>query len=379
MSKDKHVIKAQWFKTNTDKSERNLGLDIARTACTLIVICMHTNNFMRPFFSGYKYFFPIGFIAQDLFFALSGFLVGKQILKYINTSTNALGLLKFYKNRWLRIVPLYWLFLIINAGLFYSFYKYSALSFFKVDFKIVDYVFFLQNFAWPHPGFFPEVWPLAIEEWSFLLLPLPIFALVKLLKKPLSNKQLITLIILEIVLINLVRIHYVLNNNPETDWELRKIVVYRLDALLYGFLTLLLILNFRPFLEKNKNWLLVIGLIGSIFIYFVGLKFHPLIYKSLLFSLVPICCSAMLIYFYFTNFSFIKNKLKSFITHISLVSYSLLLTHLYFLQFLLLCFFKPANLFEAFGFAVIYFATLGIVSTALFNCIERPLLIRRNS
>jgi peptidoglycan/LPS O-acetylase OafA/YrhL len=380
MIKEKMVIKAQWLKTSTQDTNRNLGLDIARTICIVVIIGLHTNNYMRPFFGGYGYLFPIGYIAQDLLFALSGFLVGKQILKYVNSSANPIGLLKFYKNRWLRIVPLYWVFLIINTVLFYAVYQHTSLNFFyQVKFNFTKYVFFFQNFAWPHPGFFPEVWPLAIEEWSFLLLPLPVYAAVKLFKNPLSQKQIIVLIVVEILIVSLFRINYVLKHNPETDWGLRKIVIYRLDALLYGFLTLLVVQNSTSFFIKNKKSLLLIGVVGSLLIYYVGIKLHPLLFKSLLFTAVPACCSIALTYFYFTDFALLSTKIKALATHISLISYSLLLTHLYFLQFSLLSFFKPENLVQALGFTLIYFTLLGLIATLIFNYIERPLLLKRNN
>lgn len=378
MNKEVNVAKALLFKTNFENSHRNLGLDVIRALCVIIIIGLHTNNYMSPYFGAYKYLFPIGYIAQDLLFALSGFLVGKQILRHVNTKTNALGLIKFYKNRWLRIVPLYWFFLILNTILFYSLYQFSELSFFKVNFNFISYFFFFQNFAWPHPGFFPEVWPLAIEEWSFLLLPLPVYAAVKLFKNPLSQKQLVVLILLEIVIISALRINYVINNNPETDWQLRKIVVFRLDALLYGFLALILVETNTAFFKRNKNYLLLGGIGGSLLIYYVGIKLHPLLFKSLLFTAVPMCCGIALTYFYFTTFSTLSNKLKALVTHISLISYSLLLTHLYFIQFSLLCFFKPSTLVQALGFTFFYFTVLGLITTALFNYVERPLLLKRN-
>lgn len=379
MTKEVGVIKALWFNTNFENSHRNHGLDIIRAICVIIIIGLHTNNYMGTYFGAYKYLFPIGYVAQDLLFALSGFLVGKQILRHVNSKSNSTGMARFYKNRWLRIVPMYWFFLILNTILFYNLYQYSELSFFKVNFNFINYFFFFQNFAWPHPGFFPEVWPLAIEEWSFLLLPLPVYAAVKLFKNPLSHKQLVILILLEIVISSALRINFVIKNNPETDWELRKIVVLRLDALLYGFLTRVLVETNTAFFKKYKNYLLLAGIAGSLLIYYVGIKLHPLLFKSMLFTVVPMCCSIALTYFYFTSFSTISFKLKALATHISLISYSLLLTHLYFIQFSLLCLIKPTNLVQVFGFTLLYFVLLGLIATVLFNYVERPLLLKRNT
>jgi len=379
MTKELPVLKASWFNTRFDSNHRNLGLDIARTLCVLIIIGMHTNNYLGPFAKVYKYLFPVGYIAQDLLFALSGFLVGKQILRYVNTSSNQSGLLKFYKNRWLRIVPLYWAFLVVNLLLFFAIYQHSGLSFFNTNFSVAEYFFFFQNFAWQHPVFFPEIWPLAIEEWSFLLMPIAVYAGVRLFKKALTPKQLIALIVLQILIFSALRIDYILKANPDSDWGLRKIVLYRLDALLYGFLALILFERFPAFFKRNRIYLLVGGMGGSLLIYYGGLKLNGELYKSLLFTAVPLCCSMALTYFYASSFTALPARLKAMTTHISLMGYSLLLTHLYFLQFLMLCVYTPNSLPEALVFTLIYFTILSVLSTAIYNFVERPLLSKRNT
>ena len=74
------------------------GADFLRmTACLSVLAfhCISTTSLIR-----------VGWIGVDLFFVLSGFLIGGAIIdEYIRTGT--FRYLRFYKNRFLRIHPVY--------------------------------------------------------------------------------------------------------------------------------------------------------------------------------------------------------------------------------------------------------------------------------
>jgi peptidoglycan/LPS O-acetylase OafA/YrhL len=369
---------AKGINTNVDRSERNLGLDTMRTICVVAIVFFHTNNFLGKFTSIYKTLFPIGYLLQELFFGLSGFLVGRQILKHINQPKSNLNLITFYKNRWLRTVPLYFMFIIINFILLKTIYIYSLPHFNNLLFNVFNYFLFTQNLFTQHPYFFPEIWPLPIEEWSFLVLPIPIFTYNYITKKNMTLNQLLLLIFIEIVLISCLRINYILSTNPDLDWGLRKIVVYRLDSLLYGFALTLLINKFQAFFVKYKLWLMLIGFTTSVIFYYSQKTMSPYFFKASLFNVLPFFMCLMIPYFYFTSFDYVNKKLKALITHISLVSYSILLTHLYFLQFFMLSLFTPQNIIQGLVFILLYIILLYYISKTTFNYIERPLLLRRN-
>jgi peptidoglycan/LPS O-acetylase OafA/YrhL len=48
-----------------------------------------------------------GFLGVELFFALSGFLVGSLLLELIERDASLLSWWRFMVRRWLRTVPLY--------------------------------------------------------------------------------------------------------------------------------------------------------------------------------------------------------------------------------------------------------------------------------
>jgi peptidoglycan/LPS O-acetylase OafA/YrhL len=377
MNKQVSIPKAQYTNTLTLNQNRSIGLDVARAMCVILVVLAHTNNYMKPFTGAYKYIFPIGSMMQDLFFGLSGYLVGTQIVKQINSSGKFFNLLIFYKNRWVRTIPFYLIFLGINFLMFHFIYKHSGLDYFNSNFNVKDYVFFIQNFSDRHPTFFPEIWPLPIEEWSFLLLPIPILVLVSIFKKPLTKKQLIALLLVEMILVNAVRVNHIIGATLQTDWDLRKVVVYRFDALIYGFLVSLLMDEYKDFFFRHKGKLLLIAF-PFCFVFYLSYSILDLkIYQALLFFILPLFMSLGIPFFYFQSFEKFKTKLVAMLTHLSLISYSVLLSHLYLIQFSLLVIYTPQSFTEGILFTLIYFSILLAFATVFFNLVERPILLLR--
>lgn len=378
MSKDVLIPKAQFFKTLIAGTNRNMGLDIVRALSILGIFLAHTNNYAGKYTGIYKILFPLGYLGQDLFFCLSGFLIGRQIIKYMNTPNKFKGLMAFYRNRWIRTVPFYLVFLAINYLVFRTVYRYSDLVLFKdTSFSIFNYLTFTQNFNSPHPTFFPEIWPLPVEEWSFLLIPVPVLILAAFSKKTLSVKHLFLLLLIEIAAVSLYRLYYIILNEPEMDWELRKIVVYRFDALLYGFMIRVLSDHYADFFTKHKTGFLISGLVLAFGFYFSKPYLPVMLYESLFFNIVPIGMSLTMPYFYFSRFTGWPQGLRSLVTHISLSSYAALLCHLYLVQFSLLNIYVPQNLGESVLFTMMYVLLVIAISTLFFNYVERPVLIRR--
>jgi peptidoglycan/LPS O-acetylase OafA/YrhL len=104
----------------------------------------------------------------DAFFMLSGFLVGGMIFRAGAAMAQPQVLAGFLLGRWMRTLPLYYFILIVRQALRVTVYgaplqPWPALG---------SYALFLQNLAWPMPGYFIESWSLAVEEWFYLLLPL---------------------------------------------------------------------------------------------------------------------------------------------------------------------------------------------------------------
>ena len=104
-----------------------------------------------------------GFWGVELFFVLSGFLIGSILYKtFINENFILKSVFHFLKRRWFRTLPNYYLVLILNI----------LIAFF-LGFSIENtgsYFLFLQNFASKSPAFFFFFFFFLIESYIFFFL-----------------------------------------------------------------------------------------------------------------------------------------------------------------------------------------------------------------
>ncbi len=141
---------------------RNCGLDTLRALAIVLVVLHHYVLFV----SGEETFGAIGtvgWIGVDLFFALSGYLIGNQIFGELNR-TGSLALGRFYARRLLRTLP--------------NFYVVLALYFlwpwFRAGLELPPlwrFITFTQNINLQAGTAFSHAWSLCIEEQFYLLLP----------------------------------------------------------------------------------------------------------------------------------------------------------------------------------------------------------------
>lgn len=105
----------------------------------------------------------------SFFFAISGFLICTLFLRE-ERATGHVSLLKFYGRRVLRLMPLYYLALLLECGLVLGVNLYSAENRALFIEKLPSYIFYYSNVvpnATQGPFFF--AWSLAVEEQFYLL------------------------------------------------------------------------------------------------------------------------------------------------------------------------------------------------------------------
>lgn len=147
-----------------DISKRTFGLDVLRTIAILVVVYEHGNFIIEntlPNLAGLKVFDGV-----DLFFVLSGFLIGSIILNDLSRP-DWFKIKRFYIRRWFRTLPNYFLFLLINILLIGLGLANGTLNKYLISFFV-----FLQNFFVPFDFLYWESWSLSIEEWFYFLFPL---------------------------------------------------------------------------------------------------------------------------------------------------------------------------------------------------------------
>lgn len=143
-------------------STRIHGLDTLRALAVTLVVLHHYVLFVSdaPTFGWVG---DVGWVGVDLFFALSGYLIGNQIFAALK-GPGGFSLKHFYARRLLRTLPNYWVVLAL----------YFLWPAFRGDAPLLplwEYASFIQNFALEPGSAFSHSWSLAIEEQFYMLLP----------------------------------------------------------------------------------------------------------------------------------------------------------------------------------------------------------------
>jgi peptidoglycan/LPS O-acetylase OafA/YrhL len=212
------------------KSGRVFGLDLLRAAAIMMVVCSHGFVVLYPHFGdALGVFGHGGFYGVELFFVLSGFLIGQILLRTGVELSKAGNVAFFYVRRWFRTLPLFFLFLIVNVVFERSFRAHA------VNLREgLSHAFFLRNLTGFHMTFFPESWSLAIEEWFYLLFPAALWLGLKFTKR--FGAVFLSAAFMFLMFSTIARL--VAAVNPANRWEdeLRMVVIYRFDALMIGML-----------------------------------------------------------------------------------------------------------------------------------------------
>jgi len=155
------------------KSTRHIpALDGLRGAAIILVLLWHCISITRDFLPGWS--------GVDLFFVLSGYLITGRLLA---TKDRPNYLANFYRNRALRILPLYYSVFIGFLVIVHLFVQKKNLPEFSVytdHWK--SFLLFTQNWTFLLYGFprnqsLLSLWTLAVEEQFYLIWPLIILAI----------------------------------------------------------------------------------------------------------------------------------------------------------------------------------------------------------
>lgn len=341
---------AKLFLSDASTAKRVFGLDIMRAIAILIVVDAHATIALKEYYNGsfIHHLLPDG---VELFFVLSGFLIGGILIRtYEKEQTfDRKLLINFWTRRWFRTLPNYYLVLslLIGSALVRA-WRSGLHHALPAKWVLLKYYLFLQNFSTRIPDFFPETWSLAIEEWSYISLPLVLWVMhtVWVNRWPRQRIVLAT-ILLVIVGTNLYRLITALQIPISAgELEYRGIVLTRLDAIAYGVLAAYIKQYFPAFWtnQQTRRRLLIAGLLltatvafsASIFVlgyyYEAGLSSAYTFFKRT-FYFPCIGLSMMLIMPYMDGWKkpsgvWARAGIARIITHISLISYSMYLLNL---------------------------------------------------
>ncbi|MBJ6111070.1 acyltransferase [Hymenobacter sp. BT523] len=352
----------------SSESNRIYGLDVLRAFAVLTVVLGHSLSYLPS-----QAVAVLGWLIFDgvtAFFVLSGFLIGGIFIKTLERNDRQPRvLLNFWGRRWMRTLPPYFLVLAALMVLRPAEVAWPA---------IAKYWVFLQNFRNPHPPFFAEAWSLSVEEWFYLLVPLAIFLLTKFTRLGISKAVLYTALAV-LTLVTGYRYYKFLHiPSPATyDWDqqFRKIVITRLDSLVYGVVGAYLARYLPTQWAKHKKGLLLAGLALLLLIQ-VQLPLGSLFTYVFSFSLTS--AATLMLLPYLSQWKTGHGTFASVLTHVSLISYPLYLVHRSLVMYTLV---DPLGTFVSLpplvSFGLVWLFSWGL-SALLHKYFEVPIMQLRN-
>ena len=363
-------------------NQRVFGLDLMRTIAILMVLfghCLWIFPESKRFL--YQLFVLFGFFGVEIFFVLSGFLIGKILYQlYLKNDFSITTVFYFLKRRWFRTLPNYFLVLIVNIGIAFLI-GYSTPSLWR-------YFFFLQNFKITMLSFFPESWSLSVEEFAYIVLPFFLLFLAT-LYKPKNKSRFFLVTVLLLILIFFCNKIYYQNTTANTtidQWNisLKSVVLYRLDSIFIGVFCSWIYFNCNSFWQKSKSILFVLGTLFFAFL-FVGIghfglliETHATLWNVFYLPFVSIAVACFLPFL--SEWKEEKSVLKKPITFISIISYSIYLLH-YSIVLQLMKNFIPLNSQNQillYAFALVYIIITFILSYLLYRFYEKPMMDLRD-
>jgi len=349
--------------------KRVFGLDVYRAIAIILVVLSHGSLLSGSIFSWLPSIpLPDG---VELFFVLSGFLIGTILIRTLEESDHFgyRELVHFWKRRWFRTLPNYYLILAINYLL--------------VSISIIGGEDSLQQFNWKFLvfahnlnsgfyGFFWESWSLSVEEWFYITIPLIIILL-----RFVFSKRL-TLLFSIVLLIVLPMIYRYVQSADISDpfWfdvEIRKVVLVRLDTIIYGVLAAYIAYYFKDFWYKTRWFSFMLGLGLIITVMYVPHPIDQLYGKVFYFTVLSI--GAMLLLPMASALR--ENPLGKFgqsISYVSKISYAMYLVNLALVAEVILKNFPPTSLMEHWiAWFVFWIATI-VFASILYYFYEKPMM-----
>ena len=219
-----------------ENRERQPGLDLLRALAIVVVVIYHAGIMGFPLPGRVHRW---GWIGVDLFFVLSGYLIGGQLLAEF-ARNKRLNLGGFYARRVLRIMPAYFVILTIY------FLVPSWREYFDMAQPLWKFLVSVQNVALHGGTAFSHAWSLAVEDQFYLALP---FILLLFFPRPRAAIVLSCVIILGGILL---RAFLAAQNATDTGVSFRGFQAWiyyptwtRLDPLVFG-VVIAAIEQFRP-------------------------------------------------------------------------------------------------------------------------------------
>ena len=159
------------------ESQRHIGaLDGVRGIAIISVLLAHSIGmltwvFPLPWQERINGTFDLGVFGVDLFFVLSGFLISGILL---DTKDSGHYFRNFYAKRFLRLFPVYYLYLLVTGALFPVLIRLAHSSLASYEGNWWWYILYVSNWKpgnGAHDAWLGQFWSLAVEEQFYIVWP----------------------------------------------------------------------------------------------------------------------------------------------------------------------------------------------------------------
>lgn len=345
-------------------------------AITLVLMRHFFDLFMKGYEGPLAPMFSWGWHGVDLFFALSGFLIGGQIIE--ECRNREFSFKRFFIKRSFRILPPYF-FAIAVFIVFFSFVNgFFILENSQIFNDFLAHAFYLQDYMHSGQMMYNGIyWSLAVEEKFYIILPLIIFFMYSRLRN--ENSRCLFFVLGALALIG-VALRFITYESGKEFWSTYLAPFHvRFDNLLIGVLAAFLFIRFRGRLSSVWKYALLLAAaicFGLSFVYGgLGTGYFNVCWQ---FTLTGVGFSALIL----SLVSFDAGRylpFKKLLSAVSKYSYTMYLYHLLILS-LTHSYLKALLVRSGAGTAglllvfVIYLAVVTAVSMAIYAVIDRPFM-----
>ena len=367
---------------STGRSRRLLHLDVLRGVAILLVLGHHPPLELDSEAVGFEFFKGWargGWVGVDLFFVLSGFLIGTLLLQEVQ-QTGKLDLKRFLIRRGFKIWPGYILFLVANS--LHRLLRFPGPVTERLSGTWPNWLH-IQNYTgyWGSP--FSHTWSLAVEEHFYLLLPLVIWLFIR-YSAARPSKGLVQVLLAVLLICPVFRVATALVFPEFNFWIHQAPSHLRMDSLAAGVLLAWAVQHYPEklgLLFRFKSTLLVLGLVFLSPAFFVPREFFWM--HTLGFTVESFGSVLLVLWGVAQSRSTVKlpcwsGCFASLLAYVGLYSYSIYLWHEPYGQATVLRLTKLSPVELPYGVTLIVFIIVSLVlGVASYRLVETPSLRMR--
>ena len=346
-------------------SKRIFGLDLLRVFAIFFVIHGHGAFLLTNTSLSFTANIPLPDVV-DIFFVLTGFLIGSAFIAYSekNTHVDFRKTIRFYGRTALRILPNYYFILI----LYYVLVKWDIVNGDLIKFPMWKFATFSQNLVSPFYDFFWESWCLPVQWWFYIIFPL----LLALFSRHFSMRWIVPVMCMFFIVLSIVfRISISANAADGFWWDvwIRKTVLSRCDCIFVGVFASWIRVYFPDFWNRHAVKILVAGLILLLCIILIPRPIGS-VYRNVVYFSMQSVAIAMLLPMA-TRVQSNRTFCGRVITHVSVLSYAMYLTNLMVVQIISK---NYSDIFDGLGICGygLYWLIIIVASYLLYILVEKP-------